>query len=257
MRNSFIKHLFGFLLIPIAISAQNLNADSAKIQHVLDFLSIKFNRPDTPEGFRLYYNCDSMAFFKKIHGDTITILTQASMTPMSFESDYEFNSFTYYISHRRSYPPSFPQKYMDDGRIEIVDYGPTIFIFRNDSLFIRESNDDKFLEKMFKIIDKHTKGKIDSAKMTREISIVREKYKPVWTTRYIFNKKMFATLLTVDIDPSLNPQKEKVTLERKWIKNGVNCYLILIEGKYKDTKTAVRYTFDDNINFISWEGCEK
>lgn len=251
------KLLIIFFLIPLTISAQRINSDSAKIQHVIDSLAIKLNKPEIPSGFKLYYSCDSMVFFKKINKDTITILTPSGITPMSYESIYEINSFSYYISHRKNYPPSFPRRYLSDGRIEIDDYGPTIFIFRHDSLFMRTSDDEIFVNKMFQIIGRYVKHKIDSTKMERQISFARKKYKPIWMTCFVFNKNMFNSSLTIDINPKLNPRNAIVTLENKWENHDVTCYSILIEENYNNLKTAVRYTFDGNLKFVKWEGCEK
>lgn len=252
-----MKKIFIILLFPVVLNAQTLNTDSMKIQHALDSLSIKLNRPETPEGYTLYFGCDSMAFFKRVYKDTIQILTPAGMTPMSYDSKYEFNSFSRYIQERRSFPPSFPTKYMYDGRILIVDYGVTTFIYRNDSLYLQEVDDKKFVVKMFDIVDQYVKGKIDSLKMERKISVARDKFKPILMTGFIFNKKMFDSTDTVDIPISLNKRTAKVTLEAKLMVNGIFRYAILIEENYQNTKTAVRYTFDENICFYKWEDCKE
>jgi len=251
------KVILTFALFPFFIMAQKVNSDRLKIQHLLDSLSIKLNQPETPTGFKQYADCNSVLFFKKTSSDTILFLTPSSMTPMTYESQFEYSSFLQYISHRESYPLSFPTKFSDDGRIEVVYYGETVFIFRHDSLFIQEEDDDKFVDELVKNLDKLVEGKIDSLTMETNLSKARRKYKPFLFTCFVFNKNMFKKSNKIKISKSLNFTDATVTLEKSWKINNVNCYTILLEGNYGKTPTEVRYTFDDNMKFLNWEGCNE
>lgn len=258
MLNYYTMKIFILLLfISINLIGQTINYDSLKIAHDLDSLGIKLNQPDVPTGYIMYYDCDSLAFFKKTSGDTIIFLTPGSETPMSYSGEHSVMSFPSYLATRRNFPPSFPNIFLSDGRINIIHYSPTLFVYRRDSLFIQEVVDDKFAGKMFKLIEKYVNGKIDSLTMTSNIAKTREKYKPVKIMCYIFNKNMFNSSNIYNIEHPANPTYAKVTLENKWTKNDVNYYAILLEGDYKGTPTAVRYTFDENMKFLKWEGCEK
>ncbi len=245
------------LFVSINLNGQEINYDSLKIVHTMDSLGIKLNQPDVPTGYNLYYDCDSLAFFKRTNGDTIIFLTPGSEIPVSYSGENSIESFPSYLATRRNFPPSFPNKFLGDGRINIINYSPTLFVFRHDSLFMQEVVDEKFINEMFKLFEKHMKGKIDSLTLNSKIDKAREKYKPVEIMCYIFNKNMFNSSDVYSIPHPAYPTCAKVTLENRWIKNGLECYSILLEGDYKGTPTAVRYTFNEKMNFINWEGCEK
>ena len=252
-----MKNILLFIILPLNIIGQTINHDRLKIIHAMDSVGMKLNQPAVPKGYTLYYDCDSLAFFKRISGDSIIFLTPGSEMPLSYSGEKSIESFPSYLSTRKNFPPSFPNKFLNDGRINIIDYSQTLFLYRHDSLFIQEENNEKFIDKMFKLMGKYLKGKIDSLTMTNKIAEAHERYKPIKIICYIFNKNMFVTSNIYNIKHPADPTYAKTTLEKTWTKNGVKCYSVLLEGNYKGTPTAVRYSFDEHMKFFKWEGCEK
>lgn len=259
MKKLYVSIIFLiFFLFPAWIYCQDFAEDRKKIQHILDSLSIKLNKPEVPLGYTLYYNCDSLAIFKKVKGDTITLLTPGSYTPMTYEtSDFSIGSFKEWIKNRERFPPSFPKYFDEDGRIEIADYSETVFVFRNDSLYLRDVEDTVLLNKFNKSIDRYISSEIDSITMVNEIESASKENTAVTTYGFIFHKEMFNKSDTVKVSISLNPKDVKIVLQKFWKKEGLNCYNILIIGDCMGTKTMVSYTFDEKIKFLLWEGCSR
>ena len=234
-----------------------INLDSLNIRKYFDSLSIELNKPIIPSGFKTYYDCDSVAFFRKDISDTIIFLTIAGYTSITYHSEYPFNLFKILANKYHSYPPSYPTNFLEDGSVVFVQYSEKVFVAKNDTLYFKDINDDDSYKPKMEIGRKYLMGEIDSITMANMTDSVNLKHPAIIKYIPIFSNSMFSTDSIYRYKQILDSSYQKLTLEKKWIMNNKNCFTILIEGDYKGTETAVRYSFNEDFKFIFWEQCNK
>lgn len=255
MMRTALVFIFIFIFCrPILLLAQT-GTDRLKIQRALDSLSIQLNKPKSPAGFQMSYGCDSVCYFKKVMGDTIVFLTPGSMTPMNYDSPTDVDSFLYWLKTRGNFPPSFPTRFADDGRIEVVDYAQTTFLVENGSLFLLYINQDDFVEDMVKYLSEYSEGKIDSTRFERKTNRAERRNKDIIEKKLLFSPTMFSKENAVKLTLNQNPGNATVVLKRRWKIDNLYAYTIEVTENQKKYTLNYEYSFDQNFRFLKWEGC--
>ena len=240
----------------LLIAACTYSQTSSSFDSTINFLQIekiKINQVTPPEGFKVFYNCDSLLFMRGDFGDTIKIWTSGLDWYQDLEQFKE-------ITKQESFETTQFVKNIDtEGRIFVSTYHQTEFIYRNDSLFeIQNSNpipsgpfSDLFTEYLFKkTIDKNTyKLRLDSL---HKIEIQQA----IYTPKLIFTRTMFQKSKKVKLSKELNFERDTIILENHWVENGKNCYVVRINNKEDGQETSYAYAINEDLKFIYWEGCE-
>lgn len=237
--------------------SQKFIEDKLKIQHVLDSLNISLNKPVPPEGFTLFYNCDSFPFMKKINGDTISIYTKGGSIPLYYASKYESDNFLYYLSHPDTSGVSYLSGFYYDGRIIHQYLSLEQFVFANDSLFSIRFNDDEYTKIAMNSVFEQAFGGLDSLKATKKINQARKKYKGFWEKNLVFTKSMFTVSNEVKINSLHDNYPSVVKLLKKWEENEIEIFHIALITYTSSGESVSEYIFDEKMNFIEWENCEK
>jgi hypothetical protein len=61
--------------------------------------------------------------------------------------------------------------------------------------------------------------------------------------------------LKVKLSKKVNFLEDTIELERQWTENGKACYLVRINNKEDGEETSYAYAINQDIKFVSWEGC--
>ena len=152
--------------------------------YALDSMNYILNKPNLKKGFKLYYNCDSIAFMKRIVGDTIEIYRKGGYRPLYYSSIYEFSSFKHYIANYDSTDGHYLSKFYEDGRIILEHPSHYILIIKNDSLFNYYVDDSQYLMAALSIDFELTQEKIDEKKQE-----LRQKYSPKEKIRFYLSQR--------------------------------------------------------------------
>lgn len=206
--------------------------------------NVKFNSPETPKGYTKYWDCDSCIAFKRVNGDTIIFLTSRSYGAVSFS---EFCEEFKLENYNKSF---YPKWYQSNATIIIAHFEEKVFIFRNDSLYLRDENKDYMVEHLIKNMELKMSGKIDSLTFEKNMAEAKRietiKHPPKF--KLIFYKGIFDEKSKVTFSKNENFRKETVELIKKWDLNGKTCYRILLH-----TNTAGDYVFTSDMTFLDME----
>lgn len=230
--------------------------NTLKLDSAINFITgqgIRVNTVIPPAGFTVYYNCDSLLFMKGIFGDTIKVWTSA----MDWYQDLE--EFKDIIKNESFGKTQFIKSVDNDGRIYVSSYHQTEFIYRNDSLFEIGNSNPTSSEPLTKLFSDYFGQKIDKQTYESRLDSLRqiEKKQAVYTPKLIFAIKMFQKTKKVKLSKRVNFQGDTIELERQWIQNGKNCYLVRINNKEDGQETSYAYAINQDMKFVFWEGCEE
>jgi hypothetical protein len=248
-----MRYITFALLIYVSTAFCQSRNTQQKLEEYIHRNHISLNKPSKLlKGYKLYYNCDSMAFMKKVDKNKIFIMTPASSTPMTLE---EFIPET----KRKDFGQyEFPTSFEDDGRIDVVDYQITTFLFRNDSLYELNAVTDFPGREFDSLLNIYVSHKIDSIEFDKETKALNKRYKKQLVSKFklIFHPSMFNNNDTIALDESVNFRKSTIILQKKWKAKDKTCYNILIKENWHGMDLEYSYSFDQDIRFVLWEGCD-
>ena len=246
-----MKHLFfvSTFFISIILYGQTQNEIDAAKAFVLTN-DIKFNKVSPPNGFKVFYNCDSILFMRGNFKDTIKIWTP------SMEEPQEIDKFQETLKDKNYGTTVFAKELFGDGRITVEYYHQTEFIYRNDSLF-QIVNITKFpIEKLTQLFQSIGDEKISQEQFDKSTDSLSKAYEKisVFRPKLIFAKNMFkGKNKKVKINKKLNFFEDVILLERKWNENKLSCYTIRINNDKENTSYS--YSFNEKLDFILWQNC--
>ncbi len=243
------KSLFILMFLPF-ISFSQINSERKAIQKFLDSLHIKINRPIPPPGFKIYYGCDSTVFMKKMKGDSISIMKAGQ------EADMDMAWLRDELRQPDFNQLEFPRAWTDDGRIIVTRYNETKFLFRHDSLFEGDSDNDVNIDSVSMLVKDFTENKLDSTKFNELVKQMYDRHEKGFRYKFIFNKNMFSKTTTVKVDSKLNFREDTITLMNKKKEKGTTIYMIKIEEHQKQMDLSYTYSFNDKMEFVFWEKCK-
>lgn len=239
------------LLIANYVSAQDDNEFNSSRKY-FEQKGLALNVIDPPEGFKLFYNCDSMLFVRGDFSDTIKIWTSV------MEWAHTIEQFEDVIKEPGYGKTDFAKSIMADGRILVVSLMETVFVFRNDSLYQIEDTVTKPELYYTAMVDKML-GKIDEATCQHIRDSIDFAYKDRhgYVRKLIFSKSMFQNgQKKVKLSQNVNFEEDEIELEQQWEEAGRKCYLIRINNSFEGNKTSYAYAFNEDLKFVWWEGCE-
>jgi hypothetical protein len=230
------------------------NSPYTLTKQFIDSNKIPVNYLQPPAGFTLFYNCDSMLFLRGNFGDTIKIWTPG------IEWVCDLDKFkTTLIKSQGFGKTSFVKSLFPDGGIFVANYIETRFIYRNDSLFEIE-NATALPAEYGNLIVKHLQGQVDDSTYKHKIDSISKAHdaNSKYVPKLIFSKHMFkGNKRKIKLPRSVNFQGDEIELEKAWVENAKNCYVVRINNKEDGQKTSYAYAIDENIKFIWWEGCSQ
>jgi hypothetical protein len=245
------------LLLLFAMTMSFLHAQkSASYDSAINFFNqkgLKLNTVTPPEGFTVYYNCDSLLFMRGDFNDTIKIWTSGADFYNSLDN------FKNIIKDKSFGQTQFAKHIDNDGRIYVSTYHQTEFIYRNDSLYEIENSNPTSSKEISKLFDDYLfKQTIDQTTYNNRLDSLNliEKRQAIYTPKLIFTKSIFQkNKLKIKLPKKLNFMRDTVELEKQWIENGKNCYLVRINNNEDGQKTTYAYAINDDMQFVFWQGC--
>lgn len=235
-------------------SAPNL-IDKELTLHVLDSIGYVLNRPTVPEGFNVYYDCDSVVFMKRIIGDTIEIYQKGGYTPLYYSSTSKFDSFEHYIENYDPTDFTYLSKFYKDGRIILENPTHHILIVKNDSLFNYYADDFQYIDQAIDLDLKVMYDEITPHEANKKKQELRAQYSPVEKLDFIFHKDLFRHSKKVKLDSSMNDAYSYVTLKAQWVYEEKQCYSILLSDSTAENIRKSAYVFNEDFEFIEDENC--
>jgi hypothetical protein len=214
--------------------------------------NILLNVLHPPKGYSVYYSCDSMLFIRGDFSDTIKIWTPA------LEWVHDLESFREIITNPEYGKTIFAKSISSDGRIMVNTYMETQFIFRNDSLFEIDDTISKPPE-YFDLTVRHVQGLIDDATYKAKTDSIELIYnnKHAYIAKLIFAKDMFkAGRKKVKLSRKVNYLKDEILLEKEWMEDGKQCFVIRINNIDGGNETSYAYAINEDLKFVWWQGCK-
>ncbi|OQP48005.1 hypothetical protein A4H97_29635 [Niastella yeongjuensis] len=193
-----------------------------------------------------------MLFVRGDFSDTIKIWTPG------LEWAHSLEQFKGVMTNPEYGKSIFAKSILSDGRILVDTYIETKFIFKSDSLFELEDTISKPSE-YFDLTVKHVQGLIDDATYKEKKDSIELVYngKHAYIAKLIFAKNMFKPgKKKVKLPRKVNYLKDEIQLEKQWIEDGKNCYLIRINNIENGDKTTYAYAIDEDLKFVWWQGCK-
>ncbi|RYE54040.1 MAG: hypothetical protein EOP48_13105 [Sphingobacteriales bacterium] len=230
--------------------------NTAEIDSALAFIKktgIDLNSVEPPKGFSVYYNCDSMLFMRGEFGDTIKIWTPGTEMPQ------ELDMFKKTITYETFGKTQLAREVQSDGRILIISYWQTQFIFRNDSLFQIENSNELPEEVYTKVFTELLNENVDEELISKKLDSISaiSEAQAVYIPKLIFAKSMFSNnQKKVKLSKQFNYKEDTIVLEKEWKEKEKRCYLIRINNNEDGQDTTYAYAINEEMKFIWWQGCD-
>jgi glycerol-3-phosphate cytidylyltransferase-like family protein len=239
-----------FILFSSKASSQSDSAE-AITKEFFKVNNLALNVLEPPKGYNIFYNCDSMLFVRGDFSDTIKIWTPSS------EWNQTLQQFLKIVGEPNYGKTVFAKSILSDGRISVVTYSETVFVYRNDSLY--EVDDTVSLPTLYTdmIVDL-VLGKIDENVIKRKKDSIDLLYKDrhAYVPKLIYVKGMFQNgKKKVKLSSKFNYEKDEIELEQEWTEDGKKCYLVRINNRFEKQKTTYAYAINEDMKFVWWEGC--
>ena len=234
--------------------AQSTKEKDAAISFLQDN-HIKLNSVVPPNGFIVYYNCDSLLFLKGVFGDTIKIWTPLTVLAEDIESAKKS------ITNKAFGHTQLITGVQNNGTMLIARYHQTQFIYRHDSLYQLKDSVTRPVTGLIALMTSFLKKEISDTLFKKGADSVNAipRAQAIYIPKLILSKKMFnGEGSGVLLAKKVNYECDSVVLEKKWLQKGVHCYLVRIYNKQDNGEwDSYSYAFDDKMRFIWWEGCSK
>ena len=238
--------LLAFLLLLICFTSTAQNKETDELRAFLKNNNIELGNPTPLSGYKVFRDCNNGAVYKRVNGDTIIMYNSASSIAENIDrfkitaKSKDFNTLVY------------PIYFQDNATVVVQHMKKQVFLFRNDTLYLFDSYNEKKSQDQMKLIfavssKKITESEFDSKMKALEMQI----YDTAPAFKMIYFKGIFKNGDTYRFSKKQNYLEESVHLDDKWMQNNKECFKINLK-----THTNGRYMFSEDMVFLSYENCQ-
>jgi hypothetical protein len=231
-------------LFLMALSATCLG-QTENLKKWIEANGIELNAPSPPAGFNLFHDCDGLAVYKKVYGDTIHLFTsRASMAQ-------DLSTFKKTVKNKGFNVFEYPSKYQTNGTVIVQQFREKIFVWRNDTLYLLDDFNLEEAQVKLNAIEQYASKRISKGeykKLLEQAKQLTVDFTPKF--KIIYFTGIFDEASKYQFSSQENFRKEKVTLESSWIQDNETCFQIHLQ-----THTDGNYTFSESMTFLNLEGC--
>jgi len=239
-----MKHCIPLLLFALtAITSIGQTAEQKKLDKWLAKHNIELNNPKAPEGFIQTTDCKSRPLYRQNKGDTIILYHGGSSIAQ------DLKTFKETLKDPNYGTLIYASKTQKNGTLIVHHFIKSRFIWRNDTLYIGDTYNEKASEETIKALDDFLNKRITS----NEYGEIASSYKPSKERfKVIYYRGLFSSKTKYQFTQEENFRKESITLIDRWIDEEK----LVLQVNLK-TNTNGRYTFNSDMTLLETTHCNQ